>query len=216
MKILRLHSPKLATPAFTLIELLVVISIIAVLASLSIPAVTGVMVNARKAQARNDMAQIASAIKLYYAEYGRYPIDPALNETTDVAYGGVDTAKGNQQIVSALRYKPIGVTQTTLDSINPRQIKFIEPKVAESTKGCVNISSGKWYDPWGTQYIIFIDSNYEDDIKASLAFSNMPDPSASVGVASVGYYYVKNKTKPADSLATARAYDSKTDLLSWQ
>ena len=203
--------------AFTLIELLVVISIIAVLASLSIPAVTGVMVNARKAQARNDMAQLASAIKLYYTEYGRYPLDPTQNITTDVSYG--IGASGNDQIVSVLRYKTsTSVTQTILDSINPRQIKFIEPKVTTSNKACVNTTDGRWYDPWGTQYIIFIDADYAGDIDATAAFTDITTkPSVSVGVASVGYNYVKTKVSPQPAaLSAARAYNKSNDLLSWQ
>jgi len=205
------------SPAFTLIELLVVISIIAVLASLSIPAATGVMVSARKAQARNDMSQISSAIKLYYTEYGRYPIDATVSGTADVAYGIGTT--GNEQIISILRYKTsTGVDQTKLDSLNPRQIKFIEPKVATATKACVNNITGKWFDPWGTQYIIFIDADYAGDINTALAFTDITDkPSVSAGVASVGYSYVKRKTTPQPTvLSAAKLFDKSNDLLSWQ
>ncbi|MFM8981956.1 MAG: type II secretion system protein, partial [Spartobacteria bacterium] len=55
---------------FTLIELLVVISIIAVLAALAFPAVNGAMDSARKARAKSDVAQIATAVVAYETEYG--------------------------------------------------------------------------------------------------------------------------------------------------
>lgn len=218
MKTSRLHP---SSSAFTLIELLVVISIIAVLASLSIPAISGVMVNAHKAQARNDMAQIANAIKLYYTEYGRYPIDSSSATITDAnAIYGVGK-QGNDTIISVLRDKTsTNVAQTTLDTLNPRQIKFIEPKVTDMKKACVNKTSGNWYDPWGTQYIIFIDADYGDDIEPNAAITGLNVDAnnkapVSVGVASVGYYYVKNKQKQDDALSGQRAYDKKTDLISW-
>jgi prepilin-type N-terminal cleavage/methylation domain-containing protein len=59
--------------AFTLIELLVVIAIIAILAGLAFPALQGALQSGRKAEARNDIAQIAAAIKAYQLEYGRLP-----------------------------------------------------------------------------------------------------------------------------------------------
>jgi prepilin-type N-terminal cleavage/methylation domain-containing protein len=205
--------------AFTLIELLVVISIIAVLASLSFPAITGVMVNARKAQARNDMSQIASAIKLYYTEYGKYPAGAATSGSTDTVFG--TTASANSNIIDILRYNgPTGWTDA--NSENPRQIKFIEPKVTDMKKACVNKTDGNWYDPWGTQYLIFIDADYANDIDVTAAFSDASmnstnKPQVSVGVASVGYYYVKNKYKTQQLVMPgARAYNSSTDLLSWQ
>jgi prepilin-type N-terminal cleavage/methylation domain-containing protein len=64
---LRRHS------AFTLIELLVVIAIIAILAGLGFAGMQGAMDSSKKAQARNDVHQIASAVKAYLLEYGRLP-----------------------------------------------------------------------------------------------------------------------------------------------
>ena len=217
MKIPRIHTTR---SAFTLLELLVVISIIAVLASLSFPAITGVMVNARKAQARNDMSQIASAIKLYYTEYGKYPAGAATSGTTDTVFG--TTTSDNKNIINILRYNGPTGQQPDPNNENPRQIKFIEPKVTDMKKACVNKANGNWYDPWGTQYLIFIDADYANDIDVTAAFSDASmnstnKPQVSVGVASVGYYYVKNKTKPMPSvMPAARAYNSSTDLLSWQ
>jgi prepilin-type N-terminal cleavage/methylation domain-containing protein len=66
-------SPARKHSAFTLIELLVVISIIAILASLAFPAVQGALRGSKRAQARNDVNQLASAVKSYALEYGRLP-----------------------------------------------------------------------------------------------------------------------------------------------
>ena len=58
---------------FTLIELLVVITILAVLAGLVVPRVLTRTDDARIAAARQDIATIMSALKLYRLDNGRYP-----------------------------------------------------------------------------------------------------------------------------------------------
>lgn len=77
MKPLVTRHPSLVTglcpAAFTLVELLVVIAIIITLAGLGFAGLQGAMESSRKAQARNDVAQVASAVKAYQLEYGRLP-----------------------------------------------------------------------------------------------------------------------------------------------
>src|SRR5262250_2527714 len=59
---------------FTLIELAVVLAIIAVLAAVLTPMVTGYLDQARTARAQADVRTIADAIKLYRRDTGRWPI----------------------------------------------------------------------------------------------------------------------------------------------
>ncbi|MEI6562468.1 MAG: prepilin-type N-terminal cleavage/methylation domain-containing protein [Verrucomicrobiota bacterium] len=198
-------SSRLSRFAFTLIELLVVISIIAILASLTFSGVQTALLSAKKVQARNDMSQIAIGVTSYYTEYGRYPIDSATVTTDDKAVYGNGT--DNSAIINVLRCVTSGTT------LNPRQIQFLQPKVlttGSAVKGCVG-STGNWYDPWGAQYIIFIDADYAGDINATAVGSGTVQ--IGVGVASVGYYFVKNNLAPGGALPST--YD-KTYLLSWQ
>lgn len=59
---------------FTLIELLVVISILGVLAVLVISNVNEARVRARDVRKKEDMAQLRTALKLYYNDYTVYPL----------------------------------------------------------------------------------------------------------------------------------------------
>ncbi len=70
------QTSRIAVPrkeAFTLIELLVVMAIIAILAGLGFGAVQGALNSSKRAQARNDVNQLASAVKSYSLEFGRLP-----------------------------------------------------------------------------------------------------------------------------------------------
>lgn len=59
---------------FTIVELLIVIVVIAILAAITIVAYNGVQARARDAQRKEDIATIAKAFELYYAQNGTYPV----------------------------------------------------------------------------------------------------------------------------------------------
>lgn len=59
---------------FTLIELLVVISILGVLAVLVISNINEARARARDVRKKEDMAQLRTALKLYYNDYNSYPL----------------------------------------------------------------------------------------------------------------------------------------------
>jgi len=150
--LVRAHSASLVTrhsspvtgrrpAAFTLIELLVVIAIIAILASLAFPAVQGALGQGRKAQARNDVNQLAAAVKAFQLEYGRLP--------------GTATSDGAAPA-------DFITTLTSSNSQNPRGIVFFEPKIAKNSKG--GLQGTTYYDPWGAAYTVTLDYNYDNRI----------------------------------------------------
>jgi len=59
---------------FTLVELLVVISIIGILSSLAVVSLNNARTKARDALRKADMAQIRTALNLYYDDKIKYPI----------------------------------------------------------------------------------------------------------------------------------------------
>ena len=142
-------SPTRHGSAFTLIELLVVIAIIAILAGLAFPAVQGAMGSAKKAQARNDVNQLASAVKAFQLEYGRHPGTASTDGPAPADFMAILTSTNSQ---------------------NPRGIVFFEPKMAKGGKGGLDGTTYK--DPWGAAYEITLDSNYDNKIKTDVGAGN--------------------------------------------
>lgn len=58
---------------FTLVELLVVMSIIGVLAAMAVGSFRTAQMRGRDATRKSDLKQIANALELFYADYGKYP-----------------------------------------------------------------------------------------------------------------------------------------------
>ena len=165
--------------AFTLIELLVVIAIIAVLMGLLFLGGRAVQDQAKRTQAKNDLAQIVTAVNAFYTEYGRYPTAA----TTDAAATYGPGGSTNDSLFNALR---------GLDTVlNPRQIVFISPPYAKDpntpisgieTQTVNGHIIGEYYDPWGTPYAIRMDGNYNNQIDANPYSANAGPSPLQLGV----------------------------------
>lgn len=115
---------------FTLIELLVVIAIIAILSAIGLVALNGAREKARDAQRRSDIAQIRTALSLYYDDHGStYPVmHTAAGVVTgdlsadsvgaDATANGTLTAGGpltSNYLAQALKSPTAGSADDTLD-----------------------------------------------------------------------------------------------------
>jgi len=58
---------------FTLVELLVVIAILGILVTVGLVSFRTSQIRGRDAQRKSDLKQLASALELYYSDYGVYP-----------------------------------------------------------------------------------------------------------------------------------------------
>ncbi len=228
--------------AFTLIELLVVILIIAILIGLLFPAFSQVRENAKKVSAHNDITQIVSAIKNYQVEYQKFPV---ITSGTQDTYLGNDSAPTgankpspgtNDVLFDVLRYNTGNATNSAaIATLNPRGVPFLDvpmvhnssqpisgivPNTAESSSASV---VGAWYDPWGGQYNILLNTSYSNYL--TNPYTDAPG-GTTIGTTVLVYSYGKNgaigggpapqgSNFTADS-GSAGAYKGSDDVLSWQ
>lgn len=191
--------PRSLSLAFTLIELLTVIAIIAILMGLLFPAIGVVKESARKAQARNDCVNIVAAVKQYYAEYGKYPTVTDTPSTTneDTIIGGPEANSqiDNNALFNTLRAIPQGLNDQ--HKYNPRRVVFFEGKAVTDIQapraGFADKSEaekpGAYYDPWGKQYAIAMDTNYDNVLSLDGVYNDFGSsnaPRVGVGAFSLG------------------------------
>jgi type II secretion system protein G len=216
----RSHPSDLGSPAsgprerpcscgFTLIELLVVIAIILLLMGLLFPVLRGAQNQAKKAQAKNDLAQIVTAVNAYYTDYGTYPLNSGNNGGgADTVYGDPNGTYSSADLFDALRAIPDGAWNNN-NQLNTRQVVYFNganvkdasnPRAGFET-GTATVTNSKGYsirpgsyvDPWGDEYVVFIDADYNGDIMQSLGWFYTDYSSGSnntvrtgVGAASLG------------------------------
>ena len=166
---------------FSLVEILVVVSIIGLLAGLSIPAVGGALASARKAKVSAMAHQIRSALVQFNTEYGYFPTNGFLN-------GVGRTGPGLALVLVGLD-----------TNANPRQIGFLEIPQDFTTNELGNVSNGivtprGFYKIGQSNLFVSVDHNYDGmvtvtngtaqtNIRASVAvwFIDPKDPTKTIG-----------------------------------
>ena len=205
---------------FTLVELLTVIAIIAILMGLLFPAIGVVKEQARKAEAKTTCTAIVAAVKAYNTEYGKFPNPTGTTTapTADVIVGG-GTTTSNVSLFETLRARPSAVT------LNPRKIVFFEgkdasnsdaPKSGFATKDVNSIKTGAFVDPWGTEYGVAIDFDYDNQL-GTLPYADFKDtkaPQNGCGAFSLGKDGALG-TK-GDKLYKSTSGTPSDDVISWQ
>jgi len=180
---------------------------------------------ARKAEARTAVTGIVTAVKQYYAEYGKYPLGSLANpgNPTDVIFG--DSSNSNQILFDILRN--IGATQGQPNQYNPRAIVFFDgktvtdpanPKSGFASQAAGNgVTTNSFVDPWGYQYRICIDGDYDNKISnlPYLDFQNTNAPLTGVCVFSIGKDGGVGNGKTGDNTYRNNGTTS-DDIISWQ
>jgi prepilin-type N-terminal cleavage/methylation domain-containing protein len=205
-KILPMRRIREQASGFTLIELLVVIAIIAILLGLLFPTFRGIQDQAKRAQAKNDLTQMVTAVNAFYTEYGKYP----LSTTTDTTFGLGGSPTTNETLFNELR----GLSATTL---NPRQIVFISPPDVKDANnpwsgiGTSASDAGQYFDPWGKNYLIRIDGDYDNQVDNPYSANAGSAPKLRSGV--IAWSLGKDGTGGSGDKKSASSGD---DVTSWQ
>jgi prepilin-type N-terminal cleavage/methylation domain-containing protein len=213
-----MRPPQKDKHAFTLIELLVVIAIIAILVGLLFPAFKAVQNQAKQTQAKNDLTQIVNAVNAFYTEYGKYPI----SVTSDVTFGPGGSPTTNETLFTELRGCPNPPTGScpAAASINTRQIVFISPpdvKNSASPRSGIGIAvanKGQYFDPWGTNYVIRIDGDYNNQLPNPYA----ADTGAGAGTLNQGVmaWSAGSDGKSPGYNGGTTTFSASDDVVSWQ
>ena len=169
---------------FTLIELLVVIAIVAILAALLFPVIGRSRESARKVEATNDVRQLVAATNLYLADYQKFPLNEVQsNARWDTVYGDPGGLYSSADLCNVLRAVPDDRFNTN-NRLNPGETKYIDPKPAkdpisprsgiatQETTGPEGhtIRKGAFVDPWGMEYVVFLDGDNDYSIKTALSW----------------------------------------------
>ncbi len=163
---------------FTLIELLVVIAILAILVTLGSKGLRNARISARKAQAMVEIKSIETAVKAYFNEYGKLPV-----EADDQGEGDPEASvEFSAEIIDIL-------TAENMDD-NRRELVFLEPQTA---------SSGEFLDPWNVPYLIMMDTDYDGIIDVDVE-GLTETIRRKVAIVSVGLYQLKGDSATADDI----------------
>jgi type II secretory pathway pseudopilin PulG len=239
------HPPRLRpsaafrlTAAFTLVELMTVIAVILVLMGMLFPAVDSVKNSARRSQAKNDVMQVTNAVKHYFTEYGKYPnvqnaaggssagTGPQPDVLLGSKSGGLPAVMDNAALFNVLR--AISRTPNDEHSLNPRRIVYFEgravsdptsPKGGFLDKASGTGSQGSFYDPWGNQYYVLLDTNYDNALDTNQAYSDFSaeddKPKTGAGAFSLGKDGVVGDAKGARG-SYRNGQTLSDDVVSWQ
>jgi len=211
--------------AFTLIELLTVIAIIAILMGLLIPALGPSKTVARKAYAKNDLIQLVTAVKSFYTDYGVYPI--ASTYASDVEFAGPgDASNDNSAAINVLRALEPAASSTIntrktiyLDVPNVRSLANPASGLGTGNGGTIN---GNWYDPWGGNYIVGVDANYDGYVQGGSLekytdvnyVTALPAGGAALQGGCVAGSFGADHVQGAT--AAPKVYNGSDDIISWQ
>ncbi|HWB57986.1 MAG TPA: hypothetical protein VG733_00775 [Chthoniobacteraceae bacterium] len=116
--------------------------------------------NAVKTEARSQARMIVAAVNAYYEDNHKYPV-------ATPAGGVVVFSSDNNTLFDVLRDC---TGPKSGNALNPRNVAYVEAPVAsDQAHPCngVQLSTGIWFDPWGSPYRIAIDTTGSGELNGS-------------------------------------------------
>ncbi|MFZ5932787.1 MAG: type II secretion system protein [Patescibacteria group bacterium] len=140
----------MATKGFTLVELLVVMAILAILSTVIISGFRSSQMRGRDAQRKSDLKQVANALELFFADYGKYPpasgtqvaacsYNPGTGAGTACAWGSGTVSDGKTTYMKTIAKDPVS-SQNYVYRVSTNQNQFQLFARLENTedKNCIN------------------------------------------------------------------------------
>ena len=153
---------------FTLVELLVVIGIIAILAGMLMAGIMYAPAKAQKAKAQAEVTTLVNAIKQYESAYGVLPIP-----TGALSSDGTLASDKYKLMIHILQADDEGLSSSEKDivkKLNKRSTKFLDIQGNDV---------GVFTDPWGEDYNVVFDANYNGKIEMSNPIPGLNVPASS-------------------------------------
>ncbi len=147
-----------------MIELLITITIIAILASLTVSGIINAIDQANRLKVRTVSMELKNSIEQFQVDYGRWPIDSSVN-----AANGEDAAElltdGTNSLVDTL----MGIPPASGGAVdlNPKRTPFASfPPANNGHHGLVGAARPfKLADMYGQPYHILLDTNGDNQVK---------------------------------------------------
>lgn len=203
-----MHAPPSAQngrQGFTLIELLVVISIVGILAALLLPVFNAVQNSGRKTQVISDEKNLMVALFTYKAEYNKIPANP--DQVAGMQATGYDSVNGDPAGLYA-GYYVMDVLRAVSEpkynynnAMNPSQTVYFNAPIVKNANdprhgilqksffdGTYTLKPGSFVDPWGGEYIIWLDVNGDGDLNRANRwfYSDIPEGQGPKGTFQIG------------------------------
>jgi len=151
---------------FTLVEMLLVITIIGILAGLTLGAAGAVRRHGATSTAKAEVAALQAACERYYADYNSYPTTNSMPDPSSTSDVNPSPASKYPTAGKSLFNALFGTNQYNLA---PSTKRYFEPKPAMVSS--TNTVNPYFIDPWGYPYGYNCTTNSDGSYNAPLIWS---------------------------------------------